>query len=206
MLRFPIALLALACAASFARAQDAPPPPLDKLACDGPFARDSSHTKLIAAFGPKNVSFEDVDAAEGKKEKATVLFANEPTRRVEIFWSDGAKRARPSAIRIRTPSQWVGPLGITAGLMATKVEKINGKAFSINGFGWDNGGYAGRFEGKLATLPGGCRLSLRFEASIANPLPARYAPIIGDKKILSSNALMRRAKPMISEWNVGYGE
>lgn len=203
MLRFPIALLALACAASLAQAQDAPQP--DKLACDGPFGKDSSHARLIAAFGPKNVSFENVDGAEGSKEKASVLFAEEPTRRVEIVWHDEARRARPAWIRIRTPSQWVGPLGITGGLTATQVEKINGKAYSINGFGWDGGGFAGRFDGKLAALPGGCRLTLRFEPTIANPLPARYAPIIGDRKVLSSNALMRRSKPMLNEWSVGYG-
>lgn len=203
MLRFLIALLALACAASFAQAQDAPQP--DKFACDGPFAKDSSHAKLISAFGPKNVTFEDVDGAEGAKEKASVLFAGEPTRRVEIVWHDVGKRARPASIRIRTPSQWIGPLGITAGLTATQVEKINGKAFAINGFGWGGGGFAGRFEGKLAELPGGCRLTLRFEPTIANPLPARYAPIIGDRKIQSSNALMRRSKPMLNEWSVGYG-
>lgn len=203
MLRVLIFVLALDCTASFAQAQDAAQP--DKLNCDGPFAKDSSHARLISAFGPKNVTFEDVDGAEGAKEKASVLFAGEPTRRVEIVWHDGGKRARPASIRIRTPSQWVGPLAIAAGLTATQVEKINGKAFPINGFGWDGGGFAGSFDGKLAALPGGCRLTLRFEPTIANPLPARYAPIIGDKKIPSSNALMRRSKPMLSEWSVGYG-
>lgn len=212
MLRFAAAALAaslipLAAQAQDAQgAQDAPPQP-GTLACAGPFARDTTHAKLIAAFGAENVTLEQVDGPEGTKEIATVLFASDPTKRVQIYWHDMRKRVRPATILIGTPSQWIGPYGITLGLTATQVEKINGKAFNINGFGWDGGGYAGTFDGKLASVPGGCHLSVRFEPTIANPLPpARYAAIIGDKKILSSNALMRRSKPMLSEWSVGYGE
>ncbi len=202
MHRLSFALLTIICTASVVYAQDAPQ--VDTLTCSGPFARDSSHAKLISAFGPKNVTFEDVDGAEGSKEKASVLFANEPTRRVQIFWHDERTRAKPATIMIATPSQWVGPGGITIGMTAAQVEKLNGKPFQINGFGWDGGGYANKLEGKLANLPGGCYLSLRFEPTAANPLPDRYAPIIGDKKIASSNALMRRSKPMIGQWSVGY--
>jgi hypothetical protein len=202
MHRLSLTLLTIICTAAVAQAQDAPP--ADTLACSGPFARDSSHAKLISAFGPKNVTFEDVDGAEGSREKASVLFANEPTRRVQIFWHDERTRAKPSTITIATPSQWVGPAGITIGMTAAQVEKLNGKPFQINGFGWDGGGYANKLDGKLANVPGGCTLSLRFEPTAANPLPDRYAPIIGDKKVASSNALMRRAKPMIGQWSVGY--
>jgi hypothetical protein len=209
MLRFAAAALAaslIPLAAQAQNTQDAPPQP-KTLACTGPFARDTTHAKLVAAFGAQNVTLERVDGPEGKKRTATVLFGDDPTKRVEIYWHDMRKRARPATILISTPSQWVGPYGITLGLTATQVEKINGKAFNINGFGWDGGGYAGTFDGKLASVPGGCHLAVRFEATIANPLPtARYAAIIGDKKILSSNALMRRSKPMLSEWSVGYGE
>jgi hypothetical protein len=45
----------------------------DTIACDGPFAKDTSHAKLVAAFGAKNVTFKEVDGAEGSKDKATVL-------------------------------------------------------------------------------------------------------------------------------------
>lgn len=209
MLRFAAAAVVASLIPLVAQAQDAQDasPQPDMLACSGPFARETTHAKLVAAFGAQNVTFEQVDSPEGTKETATVLFANEPTRRVQIHWHDMRARARPATILVSAPSQWVGPYGITLGLTATQVEKLNGKAFNINGFGWDGGGYAGTFDGKLASVPGGCRLSLRFEPTIANPLPsARYAAIIGDKKILSSNALMRRAKPMLSEWSVGYGE
>jgi hypothetical protein len=205
MLRFLITLVASACVVSFAQAQDAIVPPQDKLACDGPFAKDSSHAKLISAFGPKNVSFEDVDGAEGAKEKASVLFANEPTRRVEIFWHDEAKRARPASIRIRTPSQWIGPEGLSIGLRIEQVEKVNGRPFKVNGFEWDYGGYVVNLDGKLKTLPGGCSAGIRFEASRALKRP-KFDPVIGEKQVLSTSALLRQVRPMVSEWSVGYGK
>src|SRR6478736_954951 len=205
MLRFPIMLVAFACAISFAHAQGAIVPPQDKLACDGPFAKDSSHAKLISAFGPKNVTFEDVDGAEGAKEKASVLFANEPTRRVEIFWYDEAKRARPASIRIRTPSQWIGPEGLSIGLRLEQVEKANGKPFKVNGFEWDYGGFVTALDGKLKTLPGGCSAGIRFEASRALKRP-KFDPLIGDKQVASNSSLLRQVRPMVSEWSVGYGQ
>lgn len=198
----PLALVTIAGAAPVARAQDAPQ--ADTLACAGPFARDATHAKLVAAFGAKNVAFEDVEDPEGSKTKATVLFGNEPNRRVEIHWHDTRARARPSAIVVATPSQWVGPEGVGIGKTVTDIEKLNGGRFQINGFGWDGGGYVSGLDDKLASPPGGCRLMLRFEPTLANPLPERYAPIIGDKKVASSDRLMRRAKPMISEWGVSY--
>ncbi len=206
MHRLPFALLTIIGAAAFAppqlHAQDAPP--ADTLACSGPFAKDTTHTKLVAAFGAKNVTFEDVDGPEGAKEKATVLFGSELNRRVEIHWHDERARAKPAMIRVITPSQWIGPEGVVIGMTVRQVEKLNGKPVQINGFGWGGGGFVSGLEGRLASMAGGCRLTLRFEPTAANPLPERYAPIIGDKKIASSNALMRRAKPMISEWGIGY--
>ena len=204
MLRLLITLAALACMPTFARAQDAAPPQ-DKLACEGPFAKDSTHAKLVAAFGAKNVTIEDVDGAEGSKEKASVLFAGEPTRRLEIFWADETRRARPASIRVRTPSQWLGPEGLTNGLRLEQVEKANGKPFKVNGFEWDYGGFVTGLDGKLNALPGGCSAGIRFEATRTLKRP-KFDPIIGDKAIVSTNSLLRQVRPMVSEWSVGYAQ
>ena len=173
----------------------------DALGCEGPFAKDTSHAKLATAFGAKNVSFKEVDAAEGSKEKATVLFDDDPTRRIVVFWHDD-KRARPSMIRVSAPSLWIGPGGIGNGLKLTDVEKLNGKPFKLSGFDWGGGGFVRELDGKLK--PAGCNLVIRFEPGIANPLPARYAEITGDKTIVSTNQLLRRTRAQVSEWGIGY--
>lgn len=57
-------------------------PPASVLACAGPLAKDTSHARLIGEFGERNVVFKDV--AEGINKQATVIFDDDPTRRVVI--------------------------------------------------------------------------------------------------------------------------
>ena len=176
----------------------------DAIGCDGAFAKDTSHAKLAAAFGAKNVTFKQVDGAEGSKENATVLFDDDPTKRVVVFWHDEKARARPSMISVSAPSLWTGPGGIGNGMKLADVEKMNGKPFKLAGFDWDGGGFVRELDGKLK--PAACNLVIRFEPGIANPLPARYAEITGDKTILSSNKLLRRTRAQVSEWGIGYAK
>lgn len=174
------------------------------LACEGAFARDTTHAKLVAAFGAKNVAFKNVEDAKRATQRATVLFDDDPTHRVVVFWHDVKDRTKPRLVTVSAPSLWIGPGGIGNGMKLTEVEKLNGKPFKLAGFDGDGGGLVRELDGKLRTHPGGCNLIVRFEPGIANPLPARYAEITGDKTILSSNRLMRRAKPQVSEWSIGY--
>jgi hypothetical protein len=181
-----------------------PETPKHVLACTGVFARDTTHAKLAAEFGAKNVVFKEVDGQEGTKDKATVLFDDDPTRRAVVYWRDLNARANPSRINIGAPSTWMGPGGIHNGLPLKDVEKLNGTAFKLNGFGWEGAGFVAGFKGALAAPPGGCTLTVRFEPGIANPLPPKFAAITGDKEVVSSNPLMRRARPQVSEWTVNY--
>jgi hypothetical protein len=105
-------------------------------------------------------------------------------------------------IVVSAPSLWVGPGGVGNGMKLTEVEKLNGKPFRLNGFGLEGGGYTRDLEGKLK--PDGCKLVIRFEPGIANPLPPRYAGITGDKEIVSSNKLLRRARAQVGEWEIVY--
>jgi hypothetical protein len=174
----------------------------DAIGCEGAFARDTTHAKLVTAFGAKNVTFKEVDAAEGSKDRATVLFDDDPTRRVLVFWHDERTRTRPSMVSVSAPSLWIGPGGIGNGMKLSDVEKLNGKPFKLAGFDWGGGGFVRELDGKLK--PSGCNLVIRFEPGIANPLPARYAEITGDKTIASTNKLLRRTRAQVSEWGIGY--
>ena len=82
--------------------KDAPQAP--SLACEGPFAKDTTHDKLVAAFGAKNVAFKEVDVTSNVLTKATVLFDADPTRRLVVFWKDEKSRTRPIAVTIDAPS------------------------------------------------------------------------------------------------------
>jgi hypothetical protein len=64
------------------------------VACAGPFAKDSSHARLISEFGERHVAFRDVEGAEGIKQKASVIFDDDPTKRVVVYWDDMKTRTK----------------------------------------------------------------------------------------------------------------
>lgn len=188
-----------------AHAQSAPPMP-SSITCEEPIKKDATHAQLVKTFGAANVTAEEVDGAEGEKDKVTVLFAKDPAKRLQIGWNDEAKRERPSGISISPSSSWTGPFGLRAGMSLEDVAKINGQPITINGFEWDYGGYAVNLKGKLAQLPGGCSLMLRFSPEGELPSSAKYKPLIGEKKLRSDNALLLSVKPKLSNWSISFDE
>jgi hypothetical protein len=179
-------------------------PPAPQLACSGPFAKDTTHAKLVTEFGAKNVTFQDVQDHGGVTSKATVVFDADPTKRVVVLWNDLKNRSKPSSILIEAPSTWQGPGGIRNGLPLKELEKMNGGVFSIKGFGGSGGGGTLDLKGPFTGIDGGCALSVTFEPGIANPLPPRFAAITGDITVVSTNFLLRRARPQVTEWNLRY--
>jgi hypothetical protein len=196
----PTLLLALA-TPSFAQQ---PTPPLT-IACSGPFAKDSSHARLQQTFGAPNVAIEKVDGAEGETFEATVLYRTTPDKRLEVAWHDHKKRSGLSSASVKKPSTWTGPEGVRVGMTLDEVARLNGQPFRLNGFEWDYGGYVVDLKGKLATLPGGCGMTLRFSPGMALDAK-RHAGLLGEKKLSSSDAKLLAVKPVLTEWGVGYAE
>jgi hypothetical protein len=182
--------------------KDAPKAP--SLACDGPFAKDATHDGLVAAFGVKNVAFKDVEVTSNVLTKATVVFDNDPTRRLVVYWKDEKTRTKPRSIAIEAPSTWTGPGGVRNGLTVKEFEKLNGGGFSVTGFGGLGGGEASKLGGPFVDLPGDCMLKIRFEPGIANPLPPRFASVTGDVLIASKNLMLRRVRPQVVQWSINY--
>jgi hypothetical protein len=75
-----VAALALA-ADPLSAQQRSAPPSAHVVACSGIFAKGSDHLKLTSAFDAKNVTFTDVEATDGSKVPASVVFPNDPKRR-----------------------------------------------------------------------------------------------------------------------------
>ena len=181
-----------------------PATPARAVACSGAFAKDSSHLKLATVYKSENVDFTEVDATEGKKLMASVLFPKDPKRRLEVWWANEAARSETYLIVINGQSTWTAPKGLRLGLQLAALEKLNGKPFKFKGFDKDGVGLVSDWQGgALEQLPGGCRVGVYLKPDAKAPADARAA-MPNDKEFLSADATARAAKPAVSEIIIGY--
>ena len=180
-----------------------PPAPANVVACAGPFAKDTTHLKLAVKYDSRNITFGQVDGPEGAKIPASILFPNDPKRRLEVLWTNEATRSEPAVIAINGKSQWTAPKGVKLGLPLAALEKANGKPFKISAFDKDgNAEIAGWDGGALATLPGGCKMGMRLRADAKATPDARKA--VSDKEMTSNDAAVKAVKPTVIEILIGY--
>jgi hypothetical protein len=82
---------------------------------------------------------QEVGIGEGDTDTATVLFPEDPERRIEILWQDREKEAYPSSVTISgKASRWHAVHGISLGMPYSDLARINGKLFPIS-WGTDEG-------------------------------------------------------------------
>jgi len=178
--------------------------PTTVVACSGTFAKDSSHLELVTAFKPKNITFTDVESSDGSKVPASILFPNDPKRRLEVWWSNRTTRSDIHLIVIGGQSTWTAPGGLRLGQTLEQVEKINHKAFKLKGFDKDRIATVSDWDGgELATLAGDCNAGLSLRAD-AKASAEKIGVLSADKEYSSSDPAIRATKPTVSEILIGY--
>ena len=174
------------------------------VACSGVFARDSSHAKLASAFQSRNVAFTQVDASSGAKVMASVLYAKDPKRRLEVWWSKPASRSDTHLIVINGQSDWIAPGELHLGLTLAELEKLNGKPFKLSGFDKDRVATLSDWNGgQLATLAGGCKVGISLRAD-PKTTASTLSSLTADRSFTSSDTALRAANPTVSEILVAY--
>jgi hypothetical protein len=173
--------------------------------CAGAFARESSHSKVAATFGAAKVAIQEIEGAEGIKILGTVVYPNDPRRRLEILWIDKDMRRRPGAIWISHESQWTGWRGVRIGMTLEDVEALNGKPFRLRNFDQEYGGIVTDWRGgAMEHIPGGCRISVRFEPD-KNTGPKTYNALDG-QQFLSSNPRIKAFRSTVGEIYTTYAK
>jgi hypothetical protein len=173
--------------------QPAAPPPL-LLTCEG-FARDASAESLARIHGAENVTEAERPGPEGGPAiPITVLYADDPARRLEIVWHDGAARARPASLTIAgDETEWNGPSGIKLHQAMTNTQRANGRPFTVSGFGWDYGGRVIDWQGGSLAGGDGCTVTVAFRPTVDTP------DALGDRLFASDSPEMAAAIPRIAE-------
>lgn len=168
----------------------------------GAITARTSEADLKKIYGSKNVRRGDVGLGEGETVPGTIVFPNDPMKRIEIAWKNEKTRKSPDFIQFGgEKSLWKLAAGIGAGTSLKTIERINGKSFTLYGFGWDysgtvvswNGGKLARSfgkDGKLVTL----RLN---PGDFAKALEKDYEATIGDGEFSSKNKSMQKLNPTV---------
>jgi hypothetical protein len=173
------------------------------IACGGAFARDSQHLKLTMTFDPTNVDFGEVDAGPGKS-MASIIYPNDPKRRLEVWWSDVDQRKDLYLIAINGSSTWTGPGGLRLGLSFADLEKLNRKPFKLRGFDRDKTGTVSDWDhGALAALSGGCKAGVILSTEAKAP-PEVLAALPADSEFSSADEALRAVRPAVTEILIGY--
>jgi hypothetical protein len=174
------------------------------LKCEGPFARNSSHARLVQTFGQQNVREGNIHLGEGESSPGSIIYPNDPQIKIEITWKDTVKFEKINWLYIRKNSKWRLVNGMKIGSSLKDVERLNGRPFKLSGFGWDYSGAVRSWrDGSLDTALGDCAVSARFDP--AENLPAQVTKkLLGDREILSSNRDMQATRPAIYLLLVGY--
>ena len=186
-----------------------PPANANAIQCTGVWSPATTEKALIAQFGRANVKRESIYLAEGEETPGTVLFPNDPKRRVEIVWRDKKKYARPEWLRIADESTWTA-FGLRVGMPLAELQKLNGKPFVFSGFEWDYGGFVTNWRsGAIATLGGKtCAVTVRIDPLYPeNPTKAEQAAMDamgGDIEVTSDSPHAKRLKLRVSELSVQY--
>jgi hypothetical protein len=166
------------------------------------FAKDSTHDRLVAAFGKQNVALVSERVPSGT-EVRSVIYPKDPKRKLTVTWDDGAARAIPRTLSIEKPSQWAAPRGVRIGTPLDELERLNGAPFTIAGFGRFAGGTIDWRDGGLLMQPGGCFIYGTMEPTVKLPKP-QMDKISGIENYPSTHPLMRQAQPVMSELHVGF--
>lgn len=167
------------------------------LACDV-FA-GATLDSLTQQYGEANIVHAVLPGVEGETFEATLIFPDDPGRRIEIHWRDAATHTQISEVSISgEQSDWRGPNGLALGQTIDEVEAANGKPFELFGFGWDYGGTVSDWDGGDFAPRGDCIIRAQFFA------PTEDTSVMGDRPLRSDAANVRAAGARISQIGLGF--
>jgi hypothetical protein len=165
----------------------------------GPISRSTSEADLRRHYGPSAVKGSRIEIGEGETAPGAVIYPADSLRRAEIIWQDTLERRRPARVILRgDQSKWQVSRGISLGTSLRELEQLNGKPFTLAGFGWD---YAGAVtdwnKGALDSVLAGVMLYL--DPGPAQYESAPYAQVLGDRDYSSALTAMQQLNPRVTQ-------
>jgi len=179
----------------------------------GPITAGATRADLVRLFGAANVTDGETNIADIGPLKCTRVFPKQKDSTATVVWAEGktnkkievivfCEEAEGSACRWRTSD------GIGFGSTLDAIEKLNGRPFKLNGFGWDYGGRITSWEGgRLQSWVNQCAsISLVMNPSDAGMASPDYGNFAGEKEVLSSTPALRKLDVRVNEIDFSFGD
>jgi hypothetical protein len=150
---------------------------------------------LVQRFGAENITTQTLPGPEGESYEATLVFANDLARRLEVVWNE--TRTAPASVNVSSVgTQWRGEQGYTIGAPISEIESLNVMPFELWGFGWDYGGWVSDWNlGTFSQTPG-CNTRLRFEPRNESTAAS------GDSEFASNDPAIRATDPAVATFGL----
>jgi hypothetical protein len=164
-----------------------------------PIGSEVSEADLRRRFGSAALDSIRVELGEGETAPGTVLYPADSTRRLEVLWRDTLGRRQPARLILRgTRTRWqVGP-GISLGTSLKELERLNGRPFTLAGFGWDYAGVITDWKGgALDSALTGVKLYL--DPGPEQQQSAAYSQVLGDRDYSSGFPAMQQLNPKAAQ-------
>ncbi|HEX2250109.1 MAG TPA: hypothetical protein VHH32_07140 [Gemmatimonadales bacterium] len=169
------------------------------LSGSGPLSATSSEADLRRHYGASVVESARIELGEGETAPGTVIYPSDSLRRAEIIWQDTLGRRRPARVILRgSQSKWQVSRGISLGTSLQELEQVNGKPFTLAGFGWDYAGAVTDWNGG-ALESALTRVKLYLDPGPAQYESAPYSQVLGDRDYSSALPAMQQLSPRVTQ-------
>jgi hypothetical protein len=168
----------------------------------GAITATTTETDLKRMYGPENVKNGEIQIGEGEVESGTVVFPDDPLKRIEVLWADPEKRV-PKSVYLGNihgdKTLWRTTYGITLGTTLLELERINRKPFELAGFDWDYSGTVLSWNnGILEDVFGsGGSNKVFVRLSYSYPAPPEHRAVQGDRNFSSGHPAMQKINPHV---------
>jgi hypothetical protein len=169
----------------------------------GPVSTKSTEQELKRRYGAANVKDQPVYLGEGEFEPGTVLFPDDPQKKLEILWKDRQRKQYPREVRVggveAKTSVWRTISGISIGTMLKRLEQLNGRPFTLTGFYWDYSGTVVSWrDGALAAGFGSNESKWVFlRLDYGDKEPPEASQVVGDHEYSSGHPAMQSINPRV---------
>lgn len=180
----------------------------------GPVTASTVRADIKGLFPKASVAEDELELDEGMVFPATWVARENPAESLAIIWTGKAADAHPKQVflcrgRRRTACKWhaTGVGGdIATGMKLSELETMNGKPFTIHGFGWGYGGAVETWDGGALDKVD-CHHSLsialdgeRKDGEFTVPLTEdEVVSFSGNRSVPSSTPALRKLNPAITE-------